>query len=73
MLQTPIGEVQERLDLLGLSRGWGNTVGRCKSTVILMLELLQVHLPCAVCVQKSNYSSGNKKKQQQAESGKFGQ
>ena len=42
MLQTPIGEVQERLDLLGLSRGWGNTVGRCKSTVILMLELLQV-------------------------------
>ena len=42
MLQTPIGEVQERLDLLGLSRGWGSTVARCKSTVILMLELLQV-------------------------------
>ena len=43
-VQTPVAEIQEQLDLLGFARGWGSTAGRIKSTVDLMLELLQARL-----------------------------
>ena len=45
----PTEKMQEELTSLGLLAGWGSTVGRCRSTVNLMLELLQACWPGCMC------------------------
>lgn len=41
MLQTPYSQVAGRLQELGLEKGWGKDVGRIRSTIEQLLDVLQ--------------------------------